>query len=278
MNQAYSYRRTYHGPVRGVVLDWAGTILDHGSLAPVVAFLEAFRRERVEITRNEARAFMGTYKKDHIRSLIELPRIRDRWREVHGEIPDESVVERIYEAFTPIQIACLAEHAELIPGCLETAQVLRGRGIRIGSNTGYSAPMMQVVLREASRQGFIADAMVCADDVPQGRPAPWMALENARRLGVYPLESLVKVDDTIPGIEEGLNAGMWSIGVVKTGNELGLTRREVEELAPADLDRRLEEGRLRLARTGAHMVIDSIAELESCIDTIERRLAAGEKP
>jgi phosphonoacetaldehyde hydrolase len=278
MNTPFHYRRSYRGPIRGLVLDWAGTILDYGSLAPVAAFLEVFRREHVEITRDEARAFMGTYKKDHIRSLTKLPRIRDRWREIHGKVPDESDVERIYEAFSPIQIDCLADHAELIPGCLDTISALRSRGIKIGSNTGYSAPMMKVVLREASRQGFTADAMVCADDVPQGRPAPWMALENARRLGIFPLEALAKVDDTIPGIEEGLNAGMWSIGVVKTGNELGLSRQEVESLPSDEFDRRLEEGRSRLARAGAHAVIDSIADLIPCIESIERRLAAGEKP
>ena len=110
MHMSFHYRRSYRGPIRGVVLDWAGTILDYGSLAPVVAFLEAFRRERVDITRDEARAFMGTYKKDHIRSLTRLPRVRDAWREVRGNVPDETDVERIYEAFSPIQIACLADH------------------------------------------------------------------------------------------------------------------------------------------------------------------------
>lgn len=274
----YQYRRSYRGPVLGVVLDWAGTILDYGSLAPVVAFLESFRREGVEITRDEARAFMGTYKKDHIRSLTRVPRIRDAWTKLRGKAPDEADVERIYEAFSPVQIACLAEYAGLIPGALETIADLRGRGIRIGSNTGYSAPMMEVVLREASRQGLSVDAMVCADDVPQGRPAPWMALENARRLGIYPMEALVKVDDTIPGIEEGLNAGMWSIGVVETGNELGLPQREVEALPADERARLVAEGRTRLARAGAHYVIDGIHQLGSCIDAIERRLAAGEKP
>jgi phosphonoacetaldehyde hydrolase len=232
----------------------------------------------VAITLDEARAFMGTYKKDHIRSLTRLPRIAEEWRRARGTLPHESDVERIYEAFSPIQIACLADYAELIPGCLETVAALRRRGIQIGSNTGYSGPMMEVVLREAANQGFVADAMVCADDVKQGRPAPWMALENARRLGIYPLEALVKVDDTIPGIEEGLNAGLWSVGVVRTGNEIGLRRHEVESLPAEELTRRLEAGRERLARAGAHLVIDSIAELGPCIDAIERRLAAGEKP
>jgi len=127
--------------------------------------------------------------------------------------------------------------------------------------------MMEVVLREASRQGFTADAMVCADDVPQGRPAPWMALENARRLRIFPMEALVKVDDTVPGIEEGLNAGMWSIGVVQTGNELGLSRADTEALPSDELARRLEEGRARLARAGAHVVIDTIAEQEKLTAT-----------
>jgi phosphonoacetaldehyde hydrolase len=105
-----------------------------------------------------------------------------------------------------------------------------------------------------------------------------MCLENARRLRVWPLSSIVKVDDTLPGVEEGLNAGMWTVALARTGNEMGLTLAEVEALEPADHDRRLSKARERLARAGAHYVVDDILGVPACLDDIERRLARGEQP
>jgi phosphonoacetaldehyde hydrolase len=138
--------------------------------------------------------------------------------------------------------------------------------------------MMRILAAEAAKRGFTPDAAVCGSDVPEGRPAPWMCMENARRLGVYPVEAIVKVDDTIPGIEAGLNCGMWTIAVAKTGNEIGLSREEVESLPRIEYDQRLTAAYQRLRQVGSHYVIDGIGDILPCIDDIERRLAGGEKP
>jgi phosphonoacetaldehyde hydrolase len=278
MPTSFRYHRSYRGPVRGVVLDWAGTIVDHGSLAPVAAFVEVFRREDVDVTHEEVRAFMGTSKRDHLRALTRVPRVASAWAVRHGRPPGEEDVDRMYHAFSPIQIDLLPRHADPIPGCLEALADLRQRNVRIGSNSGYSGPMMEVLLIEAARRGLEVDAVACADDVPAGRPAPWMALEVARRLGIYPMESLVKVDDTVAGVEEGLNAGMWAVGVARTGNELGLSLDETEALPLAELSSRVAAGASRLARAGAHFVVGSVADLPACLDSINRLIAAGERP
>jgi phosphonoacetaldehyde hydrolase len=184
----------------------------------------------------------------------------------------------MFEQFVPLQVACLADYSELIPGCLETIAAIRGRGMKIGSTTGYTTEMMAVLTDQAKRQGYEPDATVCAADVPEGRPAPWMCLENARRLGVYPMESIVKVDDTVPGIEEGLNAGMWTIGLARTGNEMGLREQEISALTADDLRRRIGRAYQRMTQGGAHYVVDGIGDVPACLDDIQRRLADGEKP
>jgi len=120
--------------------------------------------------------------------------------------------------------------------------------------------------------------MICVSDVQEGRPAPWMAIENAHRLGVYPFESCVKIGDTAPDIAEGLNGGMWTIGVAKAGNEMGLRQREVELLDADDLQRRLTTAYARLHQAGAHYVVDSVADILPCLDDIESRLQRGERP
>ncbi|HET6519049.1 MAG TPA: phosphonoacetaldehyde hydrolase [Geminicoccaceae bacterium] len=274
----FTYTRSYRGPIEAVLLDWAGTTMDFGCLAPAVVFVEVFRRRDVPITADEARAPMGAHKKVHIRRITELESVRARWREVHGRPPGEGDVERMFEEFVPLQLECLSTYSALIPGTLEAVEALRARGIRIGSTTGYTREMMAINLCDAERQGYRPDSTVCASDVPAGRPYPYMCLQNAIQLGVTTVQACVKVDDTVPGVEEGLNAGMWTVGLAVSGNEVGLSRPEWEALAEDERAAKRRRAYARMRQSGAHYVVDSIAELMPCIDDIRARIARGERP
>lgn len=274
----FSYRRSYEGPLQAVVLDWAGTTVDYGCCAPAAVFVEVFRRQGVEISTAEARAPMGTHKKVHIRELTQMPQVAARWQKAHGRPSSEEDVQAMFEEFVPLQCEAVSNYADLIPGTMETIEACRQRGLKIGSTTGYTSEMMEVVKREAKTHGYEPDCTVCADEVPAGRPEPWMCLENAKQLGVYPLKSVVKIGDTKPDVLEGLNAGMWTIAVAKTGNEMGLNEVEVADLPASDYERRLERARQCLAESGAHYVVDSIADVMTCLDDIGVRLTRGEHP
>jgi phosphonoacetaldehyde hydrolase len=274
----FRFHRRYHGTLQAVILDWAGTTVDYGCCAPAVVFCDVFKDQGVAISIEEAREPMGMEKKAHIRAIANMPAVANRWRENHGRVATEDDVERMYREFIPRQLDCLADYADLVPGTLEAADLFRRRGMKIGSTTGYSGDMMAVVVDEAKQRGFETDSNVSASDVPVGRPAPWMCFLNLQRLGVYPLEACVKIGDTPPDIAEGLNAGMWTIGVAKAGNEVGLTEAEIAQLSADELDRRLRKAYARLNQSGAHYVIDSIADVQWCLDDIERRLANGERP
>ncbi|MBK8535053.1 MAG: phosphonoacetaldehyde hydrolase [Candidatus Competibacteraceae bacterium] len=274
----FHYQRSYRGPVQAVILDWAGTTVDFGSLAPAMAFVQLFAEQGIAISVAEVRGPMGTEKREHIRQLCQLPTIAACWNERYGTEPDEADIDRLYEAFVPLQIAAIRDCAQLIPGCRETVAALRERGIRIGANTGYSREMAEPLMHAAADQGYIPDSAVCATEVPRGRPYPYMSLKNAIELGVETVQACVKVDDTVPGIEEGLNAGMWTVGVAISGNEIGLPLAGWEALPFAEQQRRRERAYSRLLASGAHYVIDSIAALPCCLDAIEVRLARGERP
>jgi phosphonoacetaldehyde hydrolase len=252
--------------------------LDYGCYAPAVVFTEVFRRQGVEISMEEARAPMGAHKKVHIRRISENPNVAARWEKTHGRLPTEEDVVAMFEAFVPLQLNCLADYAELISGTLDFVAAARQRGLKIGSTTGYTVEMMDLIRQEAAQRGYEPDHSVSAAEVPEGRPAPWMCLENAKHLGVYPLEAIVKVDDTVPGIEEGINAWMWTVGLAKSGNEIGLTEREIELLPADEFERRLSRAYTRMQRAGADYVIDGIWDLLPCLDDIEARLARGERP
>ena len=274
----FHYQRSYRGPIQAVIFDWAGTTVDFGSLAPVAAFTRLFAAQGIDLSLDEARGPMGTEKREHIRQLCALPRIAAAWRDRYGESPDEAVIDRLYREFVPLQVAAIRDSAQLIPRCREVVAALRGRGVRIGANTGYSREMLEALAEAAADQGYRPDSSVCATEVPRGRPFPHMSLKNAIELEVETLHACVKVDDTAPGIEEGLNAGMWTIAVAVSGNEVGLALDDWEALTPAEQQRRRVAAYSRLRASGAHYVVDTIADLLPYLERIERRLARGERP
>jgi phosphonoacetaldehyde hydrolase len=281
MNQTINlshHSQRHTGPVQAVILDWAGTTVDHGSIAPVMAFVETFRLQGVDISPEEARVPMGMQKCDHIRALTKMPLVAALWNATHGRPPDENDVATMYETFIPLQMKVIADYAEPIQGAVETIAELRDQGIRIGSTTGYNRAMMDELVPAAARFGYRPDSVVCSSDVPAGRPEPWMALLSAMELRAFPLSGVVKVGDTVPDIAEGLNAGMWTVAVALTGNELGLSAAELANLSADELATRRERAHLHLADAGAHYVIDGIWSLPRVLEEIDERLRDGEKP
>lgn len=274
----FYFQRSYRGPLKAILLDWAGTTMDYGCYAPAVVFVQVYERQGVPISMEEARAPMGAHKKVHIRKISQLETVNERWQQAHGRAPDEQDVQAMFRDFVPLQLNVLANYADLIPGTLDAVKEFRARGLKVGSTTGYTREMMDLLQAEAAKRGYVPDATVCAADVPEGRPAPFMCLQNMIQLGVYPPEAVVKVDDTLPGIEEGLNAGMWTIGLAKTGNEIGLNASEIAQLPAGELDTKLQRAYTRMAQCGAHYVVDGIWDVPAVLDDIRARLRRGERP
>lgn len=226
----------------------------------------------------EAREPMGAHKRVHIQQISQQDGVRERWTATHGKPPTEEDVNRMFTEFVPAQLKVLAQYADLIPGTLQACANFRERGLKIGSTTGYTQEMMDLLYKEAADRGYIPDSSVCAAEVPAGRPAPWMCLKNAINLGIYPMEAYVKVGDTVPDIFEGLNAGMWTIGLAMTGNEVGLNEAEIAALDPEIRERKRTRAITRLAQAGAHYVVDGIWDVPPLLDAINARLTRGERP
>ncbi|WP_236208684.1 phosphonoacetaldehyde hydrolase [Pseudomonas tohonis] len=264
--------------LQAAILDWAGTVVDFGSFAPTQIFVEAFAEFGVAVSLEEARGPMGMGKWDHIRTLCDIPAIAERYRAAFGRLPTDDDVTAIYERFMPLQIEKIALHSALIPGALEAIASLRGKGLKIGSCSGYPAAVMAKVVELAEKNGYVADHVVATDEVPNGRPHPAQALANVIALGISDVAACVKVDDTWPGILEGRSAGMWTVALTCSGNALGLTWEQFKAL-PAG---KLEQERARIAQQfeGArpHYLIDTIADLPKVIDDINARLKRGEMP
>jgi phosphonoacetaldehyde hydrolase len=264
--------------VRAAIFDLSGTVIDHGSRGPVIAFVELFARHGVAITEQEARRPMGAHKLDHIWAMLSDPSVAERWAQANGATPDRAVLDKLYAEFTPLQIEVLERHCEVLPGVPEVTSELTRRGIRFASTTGFDTGMMAGLIRSANANGYNPEIFVGPDLVGGGRPAPWMAHYAARHMGVYPMRTFVKVGDTPADIAEAQNAGMWAVSIVVTGNEIGLSKEQLDAVPETVKQELFAAARSKFESLGAHYVIDATADLLPVIDAINERIARGERP
>ena len=242
-----------------VIFDWAGTTVDYGCFAPVQAFMEVFKKAGIEPTIEEIREPMGVLKWDHIRTMLDMPRIRGLWTEKYGRKPEDKDADELYKGFEPALLKILHNFSEPKPYVKEVVKELRNRGIKVGSTTGYTDIMMDIVVEKAKELGYEPDCWYSPDSTEgKGRPYPYMIYRNMEKLGVSSMERVVKVGDTISDIKEGKNAGVFTIGVLEGSSLMGLSQEEYESLSEERKEELLEEAREKYIKAGADAVVKDI--------------------
>jgi phosphonoacetaldehyde hydrolase len=265
--------------IEGVIFDWAGTTVDFGCFAPVNVFVDVFAGAGIDVTMAEAREPMGMLKIDHIRAMLSMPRISALWAEKYGRSFTEQDVHDLFAVFEPALMKSLADYTDPIPHVLAAIATLREQGLKIGSTTGYTDAMMEVVAAAAAAKGYTPDCYVTADLTSNhGRPYPYMVFRNMERLGLSSARQVVKVGDTLSDIREGVNAGVWTLGVVVGSSEMGLTEAEYAALSCEERDLRIAAVTEKFYACGAHFVITTMEELPGVVRDINKLLAAGTVP
>jgi phosphonoacetaldehyde hydrolase len=252
-------------------MDWAGTAVDFGCFAPVEAFIGAFNEKGISLSVEEIRKPMGKAKIEHIRTLLQTDTVRLQFLDVYKREWNEADLLEINSSFERNLFLRLGDYAKPITGVVETVNALREQGIKIGSTTGYTRKMMDIVQPAAEKQGYKTDCCVTPDGLPAGRPAPFMIFRNMMCLNVQDLDRVVKVGDTIEDIREGLQAKVHVVGVVAGSSELGLSEDEISRIPQKQLHEKMNSVRIRMLEAGAHRVIDSIGELPSIIHLINSK-------
>ena len=266
--------------IEALIFDWAGTVVDFGCFAPTQIFVDSFKTAfDFELSLDEARKPMGLGKWHHIEALSKDDEVQRRWQAQFGRVMSTQDIDHIYETFIPLQKERIAAHSKLIPGFLAVLNECRTRGYKIGSTTGYPRQVMDRLAADAAKQGYVPDCLICADDLAAGgRPGPWMALDCVLQLKARSVRHCIKIDDTTPGIAEGVNAGMWTIGVALSGNLCGLTEDAFKALSQAQKNKLRAPAEKTLRDAGAHVVIDTVADLLPALAQIDQWIKSGQKP
>ncbi|MWV46097.1 phosphonoacetaldehyde hydrolase [Paenibacillus sp. HJL G12] len=265
--------------IEGIILDWAGTAVDFGCFAPVNVFVDIFNHAGIEVTMEEARGPMGMLKIDHIRAMLSMPRVSALWEDKYGRSFNEEDVKHLYAEFEPALMASLSEYTDPIDGVIETVQELRAQGLKIGSTTGYTSSMMEVVVSNARQKGYSPDHVVTPDDTDSyGRPYPYMIYRNMEQLKLSASWKVIKIGDTTSDIKEGVQAGVWSVGVAVGSSEMGLTEAEYQELSESEKEAIISRTKQTFMQHGADFTMNTIRELPQLIESINGLLAEGKRP
>ena len=257
--------------IEAVIFEWAGTTVDYGCFAPVEAFTEVFRHYGIVPTQSEVREPMGMLKIDHIKTMLKMERIKKLWKKKYGETPKDADAQMLYEMFEPKLLGILDQFCEPKPYVIETVEELRQRGYKIGSTTGYTDKMMEIVTREAARKGYEPDCWFSPDSTGgMGRPYPFMIFHNMEALKISNVSAVVKVGDTISDIKEGKNAGLISIGVLEGSSLLGLSEEEYNELNQGEKEAIKVKATIQYKEAGADYVIDTMKDLPNILEEIEK--------
>lgn len=252
--------------IEAVIFDWAGTTVDYGCFAPVQAFMESFAHFHIPVTIEETRKPMGMLKIEHIRTMLKMERIAGLWKREYGRFADDKDVQAVYKQFEPKLLSILKDFSSPKPFVLETMEQLRRMGIKVGSTTGYTDKMMNIVVPRAAELGYSPDFWVSPDSVGgAGRPSPYMIFKNLQELHVSSVYHAVKVGDTVSDIQEGVNAGVWSVGIVEGSSELGMSQAEWNALPEAEREILVKKVEKTFRDAGAHFVLSNLSGLPDLI-------------
>ena len=247
------------GKIEAVIFDWAGTTVDYGCFAPVQAFVKVFTEAGIAPQMSEVREPMGMLKWDHIRTMLRMPRISAAWEMRYGKAPEDADADRLYEQFQPALFSILDQYAEPKPYVPEVVKALRDKGIRIGSTTGYTDDMMNIVVPKAKELGYAPDCWFSPDSTGgMGRPYPYMIFKNMEALKVSGVDAVIKIGDTISDIKEGKHAGVFTAGVLEGSSELGFTEEDYNNLTDSEKQENLSRVKARYLEAGADAVVRDI--------------------
>lgn len=279
-----SINNNYNKSIKGLILDNSGTFVDPFVIAPAMAFVKVFKKFGIDISMEESRIPMGIKKDLHIKKLLEIPSIQNKWINNYYREPNDEDITNIYREYIPIQKKILPEYCNLLPKVVETVNMIKQKGIKIGSTTGFSREMLDCILENIKTTELTFDSTVAGDDLDNSnihigsRPYPFMIYKNMEKLNISDINTIVKVDDTITGIQEGLNAGCWTIGITDYSSYMNIdSLNQWKNMSTLEKYNKKKYVRDKFKKeSNAHYIINEFDELIPVLEDINLRLNLGE--
>ena len=255
--------------IRACIFDLGGTIVDKYSLSPFLSLKSAFKRHNILIPNALIFKDMGKHKLDHINDILLNDYVSLCWEKNYGKKPCDKSSNKVFSTFNDIQLEA-SKNIDIIPETNSAIKYLRSNRIRTACTTGFNFENMMQVQHRLNKNGIYLDSYVSSTCLGKpSRPDPSMIYKNMMNLNIVNSRQVLKIDDTVVGIEEGKNAGCWTLGVAKWSTNMKV--KSIEEaisITDEEISDRLLESYDILTNSGADFVIDDLNELPNIINMI----------
>jgi len=191
-----------------VVFDLAGTTVEDRGEVPG-AFTDALASQGISVSPEQLRSVRGASKRQAILHFITAgPQQKARAESVYASFREHLAQRYQSDGVRPVA------------GADTTFMSLRERGVRVAVNTGFDRETTVMLLDALGWGGGFFDAVVCGDDVAQGRPAPYLIFHAMESAGASNVHRVANVGDTTLDLLAGHNAGVrWNVGVLSGAHE-----------------------------------------------------------
>tara|TARA_Y100000389_G_C17430182_1_gene502094 strand:- start:602 stop:1534 length:933 start_codon:yes stop_codon:yes gene_type:complete len=278
--------KTYNKQIKGIILNNSGTFIDPFSIAPTIAFVKVFKKFGINISMKESRIPMGIKKDLHIKELLKIPDIQNKWINKYCRKSNNEDIKNIYKEFIPIQLEILPKYCNLVPKVVETIDLIKKKEIKFGITSEFSREISNCILENIEDTELLFENIVAQDDYNNSNIClktglqPYMIYKNMEKLNITEIDTIIKVDNTIRGLQEGINAGCWTIGITNYSNYMNIDSIEQwENMSNKEKYNRRKYVKQKMKeKSGAHYIINEFEELIAVIEDINTRLYLGEKP
>ena len=256
--------------IRLAVFGLGGTIVDRYSLSPFISLKHAFKMKELNIPNRLIYKDMGIEKHEHITEILNDENISKQWEQKHGEYPNMDSTMCVFDEFIRYQMNDGIKNIEILPETKECIKWLGQNSISTGVTTGFSRPIMNAIKEKLLDDDIQIDKYVSSTCLGKpGRPNPHMIREIINHLSISDPRRVIKVDDSVPGILEGKNAGTITVGVAKWSTNMKMTDYEEDKrLSKEEYVERLKNSREILWSASPDYVIDDLNGLPQIINHI----------
>lgn len=256
--------------IKACIFDLGGTIVDRYSLTPLLSLKKLFQKRDIHLNNGLIFKDMGKNKKDHINLILNDDLILKQWFKKYDEYPNDKDVNTLFDHFNRIQMKYSDEIIDILPETKPCIGYLDFNYIKKGCTTGFNKKNMDIIRGKLERKNIYLDRYISSTclDKPS-RPHPFMIQEIMNSLNITDPKSVIKVDDTVVGIHEGMRAKCWTVGVSRWSTNMKISSIEdAYGLHIYELQNQLKKSREILYEGGADFVIDTLDELPRVIEYI----------
>lgn len=256
--------------IRACIFDLGGTIVDRYSLTPFLSLTKVFMNYNILVPNRLIFKDMGKNKKDHINDILNDQIVNKQWNNRFDKVPDKSDVELLFNDFNKIQKKYSEEVVDVLPETENCINYLQKNNILTGSTTGFNQKNTNIIRNMLERKGIYLNSYVSSTCLNKpSRPYPYMIQENMKNFNITDPRKVIKVDDTVVGINEGLHSNCWTVGVARWSTYMNIQSMEdINNLRASDIEDKLKYSRGVLENTDADFVIDTLDELPKVIEKI----------